>query len=69
MQTQAYFENIQQEIFRELEKEEQSIHIAVAWFTDGGLWEQLNNPNFESIEFDAFKNESGQTVLLILKNI
>ena len=24
-----------------------------------GLWEQLNNPNFKSIEFDAFKNDSG----------
>jgi len=24
-----------------------------------GLWEQLNNPGFKSIEFDAFKNESG----------
>ena len=24
-----------------------------------GLWEQLNNPNFKSIEFDAFRNESG----------
>ena len=24
-----------------------------------GLWEQLYNPNFKSIEFDAFKNESG----------
>ena len=24
-----------------------------------GLWEQLNNPSFKSIEFDAFKNESG----------
>ena len=24
-----------------------------------GLWEQLNNPTFKSIEFDAFKNESG----------
>ena len=24
-----------------------------------GLWEQLNNPEFKSIEFDAFKNESG----------
>jgi len=23
------------------------------------LWEQLNNPNFKSIEFDAFRNESG----------
>ncbi len=24
-----------------------------------GLWEQLRNPNFNSIEFDAFKNEAG----------
>ena len=24
-----------------------------------GLWEQLYNPNFKGIEFDAFKNESG----------
>ncbi len=24
-----------------------------------GLWEQLNNPGFKRIEFDAFKNESG----------
>ncbi len=24
-----------------------------------GLWEQLNNPSFNSIEFDGFKNEAG----------
>lgn len=24
-----------------------------------GAWEQLNNPNFNSIEFDAFRNQSG----------
>ncbi|MDN3514460.1 MAG: KilA-N domain-containing protein, partial [Candidatus Brocadia sp.] len=24
-----------------------------------GLWEQLNNPGFKGIEFDAFKNEAG----------
>lgn len=24
-----------------------------------GLWEQLHNPNFKGLEFDAFKNESG----------
>ncbi len=24
-----------------------------------GLWEQLKNPNFKGIEFDAFRNESG----------
>ena len=30
-----------------------------------GLWEQLNNPNFKSIEFDAFKNESGSNIFLL----
>lgn len=25
-----------------------------------GLWEELNNPNFNRIEFDTFKNESGE---------
>ncbi|MCM1382741.1 MAG: KilA-N domain-containing protein [Muribaculaceae bacterium] len=24
-----------------------------------GLWEQMNNPNFKGVEFDAFKNEAG----------
>ena len=24
-----------------------------------GLWEQLNNPNFKGVEFDAFKNQAG----------
>ena len=24
-----------------------------------GVWEQLHNPNFNSIEFDAFRNQSG----------
>jgi hypothetical protein len=24
-----------------------------------GLWEQLNNPDFKGIEFDAFKNKFG----------
>jgi KilA-N domain len=28
-----------------------------------GLWERLYNPNFKSIEFDAFKKMQGQTVL------
>ncbi len=23
-----------------------------------GLWEQLNNPDFNSIEFDGFKNQA-----------
>ena len=24
-----------------------------------GLWEQINNPGFKSIEFDAFKSQAG----------
>ncbi len=24
-----------------------------------GLWEQLNNPNFKGVEFDAFRNQAG----------
>ena len=24
-----------------------------------GVWEQLHNPNFKSIEFDAFRNQAG----------
>ena len=24
-----------------------------------GLWEQLNNPDFKGVEFDAFKNQAG----------
>ena len=27
-----------------------------------GLWEQLNNPIFKGIEFDAFKNQSGSNM-------
>lgn len=28
-----------------------------------GLWEKIHNPDFKSIEFDAFKTEVAQTVL------
>ena len=41
MQTQAYFENIQQQIIIELEKAQQSVYIVVAWFTDGRLFDVL----------------------------
>lgn len=30
-----------------------------------GLWEQINNPNFNSIEFDAFKNRAGSNVFTL----
>jgi len=41
MQTQAYFDDIQLQILYELRKANTSIHIAVAWFTDPEIFEQL----------------------------
>ena len=41
MYTQAYFENIRDQISRELISANTSIHIAVAWFTDNELFTQL----------------------------
>lgn len=41
MQTQAYFEDIQLRILHELRKAKTSIHLAVAWFTDPEIFEQL----------------------------
>jgi hypothetical protein len=38
MQTQAYFENIQEQIIQELSKAKRSLIIAVAWFTDKELF-------------------------------
>jgi len=41
VQTQAYFDDIQLQIIRELRRAESSIHIAVAWFTDAEIFEVL----------------------------
>lgn len=41
MQTQAYFDDIQLQILYELRKATSSIYIAVAWFTDPEIFEQL----------------------------
>ncbi|MBW6474149.1 MAG: hypothetical protein K0B14_13570 [Anaerolineaceae bacterium] len=41
MQTQAYFDDIQLQILHELRKATSSVHIAVAWFTDPDIFEQL----------------------------
>jgi len=30
-----------------------------------GLWEQMNNPDFKGIEFDAFKNEAGSNAFTL----
>jgi hypothetical protein len=57
MQTQAYFEDIQLHILRELKKASISIHIAVAWFTDGEIFDLL-----------CVKAEAGVKVELIITN-
>jgi PLD-like domain len=41
MQTQAYFDDIQLHILRELKRAKSSIHIAVAWFTDPDIFAAL----------------------------
>jgi hypothetical protein len=30
-----------------------------------GLWEQMNNPGFKGIEFDAFKNDAGSNAFAL----
>ena len=30
-----------------------------------GLWEQIHNPDFKGLEFDAFKNESGSNAFTL----
>lgn len=30
-----------------------------------GIWEQINNPNFKGVEFDAFKNEAGSNAFVL----
>lgn len=41
MTTQAYFEEIQPQIAKELKASKQSIYVAVAWFTDSELYQIL----------------------------
>lgn len=57
METQAYFENIQYHIKKELNQAKNSIQIAVAWFTDEELFDIL-----------CQKAEEGKTVELIIVN-
>lgn len=57
METQAYFDDIQIHILHELRKATSSIHVAVAWFTDPEIFEQL-----------CQKAESGLRVELIVIN-
>ena len=57
MQTEAVFENIAERIQQEIRKAQKTIFIAVAWFTNKNLFNELVN-----------KARSGCTVSLIISN-
>lgn len=57
MQTEALFENIAERISLEIRKAEKSIYIAVAWFTNHQLFEQL-----------LAKAQAGVVVQLLISN-
>lgn len=63
MNTQAYFDNIQERIANELWKTNHSIIVAVAWFTDGYLFSILcdkarNGIDVKALLMDDFINNS-----------
>lgn len=75
MQTQAVFENIAERIQQEISLAEQSIYIAVAWFTNKNLFNELikkaedNLPVFLMISNDDINlNSSIEYELLNIKN-
>ena len=43
MQTTAHFGHIHETIIAELQKARQSVYVAVAWFTDRGLFKRFAN--------------------------
>jgi hypothetical protein len=57
MQTEAIFENIADRIQQEIRKAQKSIYIAVAWFTNKNLFNEIVN-----------KSRNGCTVFLIISN-
>ena len=57
MQTEAVFENIAERIQQEINKAQKSIFIAVAWFTNKNLYNELVN-----------KAKAGCRVYLIISN-
>lgn len=57
MQTEAIFENIANRIIEEIQTANKSIYIAVAWFTNKSIYEQL-----------LLKAKQGCSVQLIISN-
>ena len=50
IQIEAYFNNIQETLLKELDTAKRSIYVAVAWFTDTHLFEKLINKLNEGVE-------------------
>ncbi len=50
IQIEAYFNNIQATLLKELDTAKRSIYVAVAWFTDTHLFEKLINKLNEGVE-------------------
>jgi len=71
MKTQAYFEDIQEHLLKELQKAKKSIIVAVAWFTDKEIYELLCQKAGEGLKIEimlineAINRESGLNFKLL----
>lgn len=57
MQSEVHFENIKQHIKTELQKAKELVFVAVAWFTDDDLFEELINLSLKGIQIQLLLNE------------
>lgn len=57
MQTEVHFENIKHHIQTELRKAKISVFVAVAWFTDDDLFEELVNLSRKGIQIQLLLNQ------------
>ena len=73
MNTQAYFNHIAEQITQQLQKAQQSVHIAVAWFTDASLFELLCKKSKQGVRIqlmlmnDEINNTCGIDYNLLVK--
>jgi len=73
MNTQAYFDNIAEQITKRLQKAQQSVFIAVAWFTDSSLFELLCKKSRQGVQIqlmlmnDEINNSCGINYDLLVK--
>ena len=74
MNTQAYFDNIAEQISKRLQKSQQSVFIAVAWFTDSSLFKLLCEKSQQGVQIqlmlmnDEINNSCGINYDLLVKS-